>query len=276
VRPTKLEELSYAGFASIVLEGKIERGDYEKLVELIELMNSDCTTKDVSCVSGIYLASPGGNLLEALKIGHLVRALSLETHIPSDIPSLHRKKYLSMLSDPQADFMCASACFFIFVAGISRERDIYDPILGIHRPYLSDDELRKLGAKEAMASGAKIRTVVEGYLKEMDVGSKYVDLMFSTPKDEIRFVDDDSFKSDFEGYIPQLEDWLDATCGKISDDEDRSVKAISRKKTNGQQLTSHEQSVYQAINDKTTRVGQCHSQRLQLLRRDGWMKFERG
>ena len=224
----------------------------------------------------IYLASPGGNLLEAMKIGHLVRALSLETHVPSDIPSLHRKEYLSILSDPQADFMCASACFFIFVAGISRERDIYDPILGIHRPYLSDDELRKLGAREAMASGAEIRTVVEGYLKEMGVGSKYVDLMFSTPKDQVRFVDDDSFKTDFEGNIPQLEDWLDATCGKISDDEGRSVKVISRKKTNGQQLTSLEQSIYQMITDKTNRVGECHSQQLQQLRREGWLKFKRG
>ena len=36
VRATKPNELFHTGFADVVLEGKIERGDYERLLELIE------------------------------------------------------------------------------------------------------------------------------------------------------------------------------------------------------------------------------------------------
>lgn len=69
-------ELGYVGFAHVILEGKIERSDYDKLLRLID---EDC--RDLRC-TGIYLASPGGDLIEAMKIGRLVRKLRLETLCP--------------------------------------------------------------------------------------------------------------------------------------------------------------------------------------------------
>jgi len=68
--------------------------------------------------------------------------------------------------------MCTSACFFVFVAGIERERDIYPPILGIHRPYLSDIELKRLSGNQVIASAGQMRTLVDDYLKEMGVSRK--------------------------------------------------------------------------------------------------------
>ena len=64
-----------------------------------------------------------------------------------------------------------------------------------------------------------MRILVEDYLKEMGVSTKYADLMFSIPKDQVRLINEDDFKSDFEGYIPELRDWLDAKCNKLTDVE---------------------------------------------------------
>jgi hypothetical protein len=204
IRRTTRGELRYVDYADVILEGKIEIGDYEKLLKIID---EDCGDYS-SCTSGIFLASPGGDLVEAMKIGRLARKLRLATHVPSDVPPVpsdllppYRQKieaiqkkleadmkdFKAILKDAKANYMCASACFFIFVAGIDRERDILRPVLGIHRPYFSEADLKRLSGNQVIARAGQIRTVVEDYLKELGVTAKYADLMFSIPKDQIRF-----------------------------------------------------------------------------------------
>jgi hypothetical protein len=227
IRSTKPDEVLVLD-AEVLLEGKIEVGDYDRLLRLID---EDCS--NYTCTTSIYLASPGGNLIEATKIGRLVRKLRLETHVPSNLPSPSRQKTEAILKDAKTNYMCVSACFFIFVAGIDRERDIYAPILGIHRPYLSEIDLKNLSGDQAIASAGQMRTFVEAYLKEMGVPEKYSDLMFSIPKDQVRLIHEDEFESDFEGYIPELRVWLEAKCNKMTDVEKVVTSVIEGKRKRG-------------------------------------------
>jgi hypothetical protein len=102
-RPSELGDLYFA--TNVILEGKVETGDYDKLLKLID---EDCGDYK-NCNIVIYLASPGGNLIEAMKIGRLVRKLRLETEVPSDLPSPYRQKTEAILKDAKANYMCASA-----------------------------------------------------------------------------------------------------------------------------------------------------------------------
>jgi hypothetical protein len=259
IRPTRPEELRFTGFADVILEGKLETGDYDKLLKLID---EDC--RDYSCTSGIYLASPGGDLIEAMKIGRLVRKLRLETHVPIDptpprdlLPEFGQKSEAilkdlkAILKDAKANYMCASACFFMFVAGIDRERDIFRPVLGIHRPYLSEADLKRLSGNQVIASAGQMRTVVEDYLKEMGVPAKYADLMFSIPKDQVRPIDENDFESDFEGYIPELRDWLEAKCNNLTDVEKVVSKGIEAKKRRREKLTEDDERMNRMLTKKT-------------------------
>jgi hypothetical protein len=175
----------------IILEGTIVSGDYDKLRKLID---EHCPAKSWSgkcTLYSIFLASPGGSLTEAMKIGRLVRALRWDTEIPSDLPPdlLQKTVAFFMLKDAR-NWMCTSACFFIWIAGIERWHGPPSTkgLLGIHRPYISDAELKTLSANQAMASATQVRTIIEAYLKEMGVPSKYADLMFSIPKNEVRWI----------------------------------------------------------------------------------------
>jgi hypothetical protein len=289
IRYTRPEEFRFTDFADVILEGKIEAGDYDKLLELID---EDC--RNSSCTSGIYLASPGGDLIEAMKIGRLVRKLRLETHIPSDVPpvpsdllpqdrqkieALRKKAEANLndskaiLKDAKANYMCTSACFFIFVAGIDRERDIWPPVLGIHRPYFSDADLKNLSGNQVIASAGQMRTVVEDYLKEMGVPAKYADLMFSIPKDQVRFIDEDDFKSDFEGYIPELRDWLEAKCNKLTDVEKVVDKGIQVKIDRKEKLTQEDERMKEMLWEKHIQQDECQAEALSNLRKDAWKQF---
>jgi hypothetical protein len=63
----------YGGAAGAVLEGAIRAGDFERFKNFI---------LEGGNAFQIYLASPGGDLAEAMKIGLLVRLLKLSTVVP--------------------------------------------------------------------------------------------------------------------------------------------------------------------------------------------------
>jgi hypothetical protein len=271
VRRSSAEALLHLNFAEVLFEGKIKKGDYDKLLGLI---GKDCEDR---CPSSIFLASPGGDVIEAMKIGRLVRKLRFETYIPSDLPIwIHQqRKYRpeAKLKDAKMNYMCASACFFIFVAGIKRERDIFPPILGIHRPYLSEHDLRKRTGNQVMDSSRQVRVVIENYLKEMGVPAKYADLMFSTPKGQVRFISENDFESDFEGWIPELHDWLDAKCNNLTDIEKVVSKDLERKKARREMLSEDDRRMSKMLMDKNLLQGECQLQTMSKLREVAWKQF---
>jgi hypothetical protein len=121
--------ICFAGFAfaaeitigqTVVLEGLIEPGDYDKLRDFLLAKRDYGIFGDPTCdgpyLDGcpdeIYLASPGGDAAEAMKIGRLVRSLGWETMAPSRtlndaIGDKLRQTQIERygLEDPQSNFM---------------------------------------------------------------------------------------------------------------------------------------------------------------------------
>jgi hypothetical protein len=261
---------------SIILEGTIVPGDYDKLRKLID---DNCPTKSWStfCPNEIYLASPGGSVSEAIKIGRFVRALRLGTQLPEDVPAGLREKIVQALKlqDPKINYLCASACFFIAVAGIERSppMDIEKPILGIHRPTMSDADLRTLSANQVMASATQVRTVVEGYFKEMGVPLKYADIMFSIPKDQVRWITNAEYQADFAGVVPELRDWLNAKCDKRTEVEKRLDDLFDAKITRGEKISPEEQIIRRALGEKLKKQVECEGALKDKMREDAWKVY---
>ncbi len=236
-----------------VLEGKIETGDFEKVRGFLF---------DGNFSQRIYLASPGGDLAEAIKIGRLVRSLKLETAVPGKYPRGHVADLVrARLHHPKADYMCASACFFVFVAGIKRFADspLGSAILGIHRPYLSDADLKAETSDQAIAAADRTRAVVESYLKEMEIPAKYANKMFSISKNDIRWISDSEVRTDFDGFIPELRDWANARCDARSDDEKYVWEQMMRGKAVAE-LPPAERTIVTTLFEKYAQKVQCENQ----------------
>jgi hypothetical protein len=220
--------------AAAVLEGIIVPGDREKLISFI---------RDGHRPVEIYLASPGGNLAEAMKIGVLLRTLKLSTVVPSKTLTHQSRDLIAAqhdLKDPEANYMCTSACFFIFVAGIYRSYDLAGPaILGIHRPTLLQNDGRRLGFEQATATAAHVQAVVEKYLTDMAVPSRYAENLYLEPQSKIEWIRNDEFESDFHGFIPELRNSVDAICGKRSESS-FEITACERKVRNELALRAYD------------------------------------
>jgi hypothetical protein len=261
------------GPRNVVLEGKIEAGDYDKLRNMYGERGHSEFSLGLSIVNELSLASPGGDVAEAMKIGRLVRALRLQTVIPSRVGP-HLAVGMHKLNNPQENYMCASACFFVFVAGVNRVADVSDePILGIHRPYLPDSELKVMTGDQAISSANQIRAMVENYLKEMNVPPKYADLMFSIPKDQIRWIKGADYHADLQGVIPELKDWLAVRCDKRTDVE-KSLweKMMADPRPIGQQSPA-EQSIFDMMERKMRTVRACENGALDDLSADAWLQM---
>jgi len=247
--PVAAAEIRAQSDIEAVLEGKIEIGDFEKLWSFLF---------DGNFSREIYLASPGGDLAEAMKIGRLVRSLNLETDVPGEYPSKFMENHMHILKEPKVDYMCVSACFFVYVAGIKRSVDspFGRALLGIHRPYLSDSDLQAATSDEAIASANRTRAIVESYLKEMGVPAKYADEMFAISKDNIRWISPDEVRADFNGFIPELRDWVNARCDKRSDTEKNIWEQLMHGKTINE-LTPTERAMVETLAEKRREQFSC-------------------
>jgi hypothetical protein len=217
-----------------------------------------------------------------MKIGRLVRTQGWDVIVPANLGnslvgnSLHQSEIKAYgLVNPKANFMCASACFFVFVGGISKTDGLYGvgaspPIIGIHRPYLEPERLKDLRGNQVIATANLTKAGVETYLKGMDVPTKYFDQMFSVPKDNIFWISDDDFKADFAGLLPSLRDWVDAKC-TLTDVENVALKAIQKKPFD--KRTQAEWDVEKLLNKKQW---DCEQQVKFELRKDAWQQWLKG
>jgi hypothetical protein len=210
----------------LILEGKIERGDYIKVRDFL----GDATNFN-KMTGEVFVASQGGNVFEALEIGYLIRRLRLSTDAPSQPPPTERSSgneiiHPNELTNPK-NYLCTSACFLIFVAGIYREF-IWAGRLGVHHPRL---EYKPVGATENALSMAdeEVRNKLKSYLEEMNVPDKYLTLMYSLAPNQTRLITQAEFNADVKGYVPELRDLLQAKClGPNDRDCIRQTKAQLR------------------------------------------------
>jgi len=85
------------GKTIVLLSGEILEGDAESLKTAIKTANDAG-----KLVSGVRLNSPGGNLLEALKLADVVRYAKVATNVSGNAT-------------------CASACFLVYAAGATKQ-----------------------------------------------------------------------------------------------------------------------------------------------------------
>jgi hypothetical protein len=193
----------------LLIEGTIEPGDYSSV---FNFLRDESNFKKIS--GGVFLASPGGYVFEAMKIGNLIRDLRLGTDAPSNSPSEKGHFSFPTIAAPDlknpANYQCISACFLVYVAGIYRHL-AGTGRLGLHQPQLSP-KASPLSEEKSEAAKTYVRNWIKSYLGTMNVPNKYVDLMYSVPANQLRWITQDEFDADLNGYIAPLRDFIDKKC----------------------------------------------------------------
>lgn len=183
----------------IEFTGDIMPGDAEKIISVI-LEKKPFYNNDYLYPFQLSINSRGGDLNEAKKIALFIKATHLRVNVLSQ-------------------GICASSCFYVFLAGLNRNASGLDSIkidgsknsqgaIGIHRLYYSKTKDGPIFAErqEVMMEDAR------EYLRLEKLPQYIVDEMMSRPSNDIYWLKQRDIDA-VGPYNPGLEEQLIAKCG---------------------------------------------------------------
>lgn len=197
--------------AHLYMSGPITEQDLAAVERLI----SDATEKSYfRLFSGakrpvVFLNSPGGNLVAAIRIGRILRKHAAWTWV-----------------DRTAE--CASACVFILAGGV--ERNIVPGArVMLHRPYFDRRLFADLSPDDAQALYRKLADASRAYLKDMGMPDELFERMLrvsSQRAELLKAKDLDALRLD--GRDPAFEKWSRANAERsLGEDRFRQIEGLS-------------------------------------------------
>lgn len=148
----------------LIMKGEIKEGDYEKLLSMYNLNPTRFQALT------LVLASEGGDISEAIKIGNLIK-----------------RSYQPVFVNPEIG-KCASACFLIYIAAV--ERGAYAESVGIHRPYFTSPYFKDKSVSNIEVQQKEIYNKTKKYLEAMDTPQYLIEKMLSLSSTEIYWLTD--------------------------------------------------------------------------------------
>ncbi len=251
---------------TLVIEGKIEAGDYEALRDVIS--NFGPLIKDV------YLYSPGGDAIEAMKMGDLLRNLYLTTVSPNfSLTEYQRdRNKISPACDrsyepgpkDQSNCTCDSACFLIWLGGFER-KGVY---VGVHRPVFDTEFYSSISPSDAEALYESMIASMEEYLQKYKVPDEIIEQMLNTPSHEIHGI----WAEQLGGYPAFYDERLTAICGVTTNTG--PIRLLELKREEGR-ITAEEEDELEMLQSNianNSKIEQCRFE--QFVIKDRFQAFE--
>ena len=109
IQSAQSAEITHINVGDISIKGQIVPGDFKKFYDLVQSFG------DVREIMVRLDNSPGGDLLESVEIGKVVRAQKMKTWVPEKT-------------------LCTSGCAIIWIAGARRSSTL-SSLIGFHTPF---------------------------------------------------------------------------------------------------------------------------------------------
>lgn len=197
---------------AIKIQGEIVNGDATRFEDAVRQIGPEVRMVKLR-------GSPGGDLREAMVIGKLVRKMRLLTDLAilgekgpmvEMSPVVNADGTRSMIIGTDEDALCASACFFIWIAGVQRQGDY---LLVVHRPYFDPGEFGQLNFMQAQTAYAGLEQEAYSYLQTMGTPQSVIDLMRRTSSGDGIRLKSEFVSSELQPMAPDIDEWLRAKCG---------------------------------------------------------------
>lgn len=144
-------------FATALISGEILKSDAARFKELVGLLRPAYEVFEVE------LNSPGGDVAAALEIAHVVRSEGMWTSV-----------------EGRPSVLCASACVYIFAAGVVRIAGDRARIL-IHRPYADPEKFGRMDRKSAEQRYGEVAEKIRSFLSSMGMSDSLFSQMMKVP-----------------------------------------------------------------------------------------------
>jgi hypothetical protein len=193
----------------VELTGPITPGDAERLENAVRQATRRAPASRF--VRWLVLGSPGGDVLEAMRLADVVRNRLLWT---SNL-NVVRHAYGSQEENEQFGHLCASSCFLVLVAGANRiliSNPGANARIGLHRPYLSKETFEGLPVGEAARRQQTVEEVVRTFSRRERIPDALIDEMMQRSSTQIYWLTRKDLIG-LSGYATWFEEMKTALCG---------------------------------------------------------------
>lgn len=213
--PTFAASFGLDEFGQMTLQGDIRLGDADRAIAI--LLSIKPIAADIYVYpQSLQVNSRGGDVGEALKIGALVRAL-----------------YMNVNVAPADAGVCASSCFFIYLAGVERGASGLDRLtsegkpgnfgpIGLHRPYFTVPD----GGPKSSQRQEEMMLTTATLLRAQHVPQFLIDKMMSYASNDIYWLNTEEIRS-IGRFQAGVEEELISKCGYNAKREDKLSAAGS-------------------------------------------------
>ena len=182
--PFQTKDPVYADYevVNVYLEGKIEKGDLDKI-------KHEAAGK---IIRGITIWSSGGSVEEALNISNFANERMIYVKAPAQYNSPPCEDPITDKIRPRksANCVCNSACAIIWLLAPWRGGNI----VGIHRPRFDHKEFAGLTPPQAKIAYNKMIDDVKQRLQDERVNAGIIERMMSTPSNDIYYLTEQDFR----------------------------------------------------------------------------------
>lgn len=174
----EITTLRYNALVVFIVSGEIETGDADKFATIWEKEAYD------SFRFTIALDSPGGSLVEGMKLGEFFRKEGVATTVQkySPKPPMQEDWEYSSSAEALPGSECYSACALAFMGGVEREVPETSKI-GFHQFSGGDNSANSHA--DVQVSTQSISSLVSNYLRNMDADPRLFEVMSLTPPNQM-------------------------------------------------------------------------------------------
>lgn len=198
--------------AVLTLEGEIIPGDAERL--LARLREAEAEQR---VTTAIRLRSPGGDVLEALKISEILNKKLISADAPDEVVTLEtygtgpsKDIFDDCSTDNLSDTrncICNSSCAIIWLTSAFR----LGGYAGVHRPRFPESYFAGLSAEKAQEKYTELTKAVTSFLVENEVPPEIITKMMAIPSGRIHILTEEERVLGGEGK-PYILELLHAKC----------------------------------------------------------------
>lgn len=185
----------------ILMEGEIVAGDFARLEAL-----SKGRVVDI-----LKIRSPGGDVIEAIKIADFLNDKFITANIPLTLFITDTPKCSNEGLQSQSNCVCYSACSVIWMTAPMRMGDY----VGVHRPRFDNKYFANLNSDEAQVKYSDLLAGVASYLRQHDVTESIIAKMLAVSSGDNYILQEDEVRS-IGNMRPFLNEMLLARCADRS------------------------------------------------------------
>lgn len=253
----------YPNYRVLDIEGVIEPGDYARFLKIAE--------ESQGKLGGVYIFSPGGDFLEAIKIGKALRALELSSQVPQrgrDGRAVCEEFGESKPRQPE-NCTAASAGFFIHIGAVHRG----GTYLAVHRPYFNPDQFKNLSQDEAQTTYAKLLEVARSYMNEMAIPIHVQEEVLNTPSDKARLLDEKTIQTHIWGTPAYRHEWMRAKCSTMNPSQVQRKAQLGSRLVTGASLGDRDSFDLRELQNQQDKDDRCEIDLIRESRRAAFTKF---